>query len=192
MASHKKILAKKQIAKLRNYLWDSFHLPHEHYGFENSKTTDFIVNLSVKYCEKKQFINRTDKSNPFFRDQFLITIVSPILQSFKTKYHKVRQEDGTFRSIKNKWFLRCFECEKIGMSYHYYYPKNQEELNRIVERDAVLVENKETNFKIRYTERKEYAKQLPGHVKPKDYLSVIRDRDAPSLPNHNDRDKDVV
>ena len=182
MASHKKILTKKQIAKLRTFYWDYLHLPHEHYGFETSKTTDFLLSLGIKFCEKKQFINHVDKINPFFRDQFLITMVSPILQSFKTKYYKVRQDDGSYKNIKNKWFLRGFECEKIGMHYHYYYPRPGEELNRIITRDETLVESKKINFEIRAIERGEYIKFLPGHVPPD------------SLKEHasNDRDKDVA
>ena len=92
MSSHKRILDKKQLASLRSYLFDCFRLPYEHYGFENAKTTDEIVKLSIRYCEQKNFISRAYKVNLFFRDQFLLKCVSPVMSLLKTKYYMSQKQ----------------------------------------------------------------------------------------------------
>lgn len=165
MSSHKKILTKKQLANLREYLWDYFHLPHEHYGFENAKTTDDVVKLSMEYCERKKFISKVDKTNLFFRDQFLLKCVSPLMSQLKKKYNRVKTDDGCFKSIKNKWYLRGFECEQNGNNYYYYFPRPNDELNRIRIQDEGRVEAKKISFEIREIERVEYLKQLPAPEK---------------------------
>lgn len=154
------------MANLREYLWNYFRLPYEHYGFENAKSTDEIVKVSMDYCQRKNFISRADKVNIFFRDQFLIKCVSPILSQLKIKYNKVLTDEGEVKKTKSKWYLRGFECEKNKDNFYYYYPRPNEELERIRERDHGSVEAKKNNFKIREIERKEYIKQqLPAHQK---------------------------
>jgi len=173
------IIKRKYKKKVKDFLWDRFHLVHEHIGFENAESIDKIIDVARKYCEKQNIISTTDKINPLFRDKFLQEISSIVCYWLRTKYHKRIKDDGAIETRENKYFLRGFECELVNGKGYYYYPKNEIEQNRIITFDLNRLDSKKRNFEIRQLERKDYRDLLPSH-----------DEDS-KLPEH-DKDKDVV
>ena len=173
------VIKRKYKKKVKDFLWDRFHLVHEHQGFENAESIDKIVDIVRGYCEKQNIINRTDKINPLFRDKFLQEISSIISYWLRTKYHRRITDDGSLITRENKYFLRGFECEIIKGRGHYYYPTNEIEQNRIITFDKDRLDSKKRGFEIRQLERKDYRDLLPFT----DY--------NPKLPEH-DKDEDVT
>jgi len=159
------ILKKGKKKKVREYLWDHFHLVHEHYGFENCETIDQIYKHTLEFCERKGITAKTDKINPFWRQQFRAEI-SQILYGLRQKYNSYRASNGETKHIKNKFYLRGFECLNKNGKGHYFYIKNKKENDLVNEQDQRRVLGKKELYQIRKLERKEYLNnQLPAHQK---------------------------
>jgi len=159
------ILSGAHKTSVRNFLWDYFHMVHEHLGYENSKTIDDIVRIVGNYCVKKQIVKQLKFNNPYFKDKFLQEVSGILCYWLRTKFHRYRDKEGNWKTTKepNKFYLRGLECQKIKGKGTYYYPKTFTEQKIIRIQDKNRVEGTNLGFDIREGEREIYSKDLIEH-----------------------------
>lgn len=156
------VLKKGKRKIVREYLWDYFHLIHEHYGYENCESIDTIYKHTLEFCERKNIVKKTDKINAYWRDKFKAEI-SSILYELRQKYNTyISPSSKETVAKKNKYYLRGFQCLNKNGKGHYFYPKNNNEMDEIEQQDKRRVENKTTIFEIRKLERSEYIQKQLG------------------------------
>jgi len=149
------IIERKDKEKIKKILWSSFQPMHEHLGFDKAISIHQITKNILKG------VNLTKghrKTCPYFLELFTSYLSNTIHLTILNPKNK-------------KWYLRGLLCETIQESKrkrvgHYFFPKNEDEYNRIKRLAKAQLTAGEIKFQLRVVNGgKEHLTQLGYYQK---------------------------
>jgi len=137
---------KENKKRIRNQLHNYFLPVHKHFGVENARTVAQVTQHLDVVCR----LNLNEDRMELFKIK-VSSMVHNLLMTSRT------DKDG---NEKNLLYLEGLDCEIIGNTGYYYFPKSREEVDRIRKSKQRILSARKKSVDLRYALGLDFINQL--------------------------------